>query len=119
MCFFLFSCNHSQHYVCIKFLWRLDDNVQTYMELMDARELQEKLQKRSRKTKKTKPIDRTSEKHDLSVQPKYHHIRLKRKAKLTSEQRSDKSVNRRNRAVIIERWSSAMYLSTVQYTGVV
>jgi hypothetical protein len=58
---------------------------------MDARELQEKLQKRSRKTKRTKPIDRTSEKHDLSVQPKDYHIRLKRKVKLTAEQRSDKS----------------------------
>jgi len=90
--------HHSQRYGSMKSPWWLDDNVQTYMELMRARELQEKLRKRSRTTKRTRPIDRTSEKHDLGVQHKDRHIRLKRKAKLTAKQRSGKSVNRRNRA---------------------
>jgi hypothetical protein len=88
----------SQRYGSMKSPWWLDDNVQTYMELIVARELQEKLRKRSRTTKRTRPIDRTSEKHDLGVQPKDRHKRLKRKAKLTTGQRSGKSVNRRNRA---------------------
>jgi hypothetical protein len=74
---------HSQRYGSMESPWWLDDNVQTYMELMAERELQEKLRTRSRTTIRTRPIDRNSENHDLGVQPKDCHVRLKRKVKIT------------------------------------
>jgi hypothetical protein len=68
------------------------------MELMNAKELQDKLL--SRNTNNSKTIARTSKKHARSQIPahKDHHIRLKllskRKTKIVPEQKTDgKSIN--------------------------